>query len=161
MWRAIPIRRAFWYTMKESERKSVMSETEREISTPHGEDQTLKMDLLAMIHSAENPFDIIYHIANYLEKKSNEAGYAQIVLQNMRTIYGVVLGEQKLLTDEIKDVETRLARIKNVLETADLTEEEASRANFAVALHQKNIKRLNTRLLEPQANNESLYFVKK
>ncbi|MBQ8698495.1 MAG: hypothetical protein IJ521_05820, partial [Schwartzia sp.] len=126
-----------------------------------GEDQIIKMDILGMIHSAENPFDIIYHVANYLEKKSKEAGYAQIVLENMRTVYGVVLGEQKLLTDELRDVEARLAHIEEVLKTAELTEEESIRADFAVTLHKKNIERLKTRIHELEANGESLYFVKK
>ena len=138
-----------------------MIEKEQDVSLPHGEDQIIKMEILGMIHSAENPFDIIYHVANYLEKKSKEAGYAQIVLENMRTVYGIVLGEQKLLTDELKDVEARMAHIEEVLKTAELTEEESIRADFAVTLHKKNIERLKTRIHELEANGESLYFVKK
>lgn len=135
-----------------------MLEKERDVSLPHGEDQIIKMDILGMIHSAENPFDIIYHIANYLEKKSTEAGYAQNVLENMRTIYGVVLGEKKLLTDELADVEARAARIEAACQNLDLTEEERTRAGFAVALHKKNIQRLKDRIHELQSNGESLYF---
>ena len=137
-----------------------MSGIENSIPIPNNEDQVIKMDILALIHSAENPFDIIYHIASYLEKKSQEAGYAQTVLENMRTVYGIVLGEKKLLTDELADVEARLARIEKSFQDNELTEEEATRANFAVTLHKKNIERLKTRIHELEANGESLYFTR-
>ena len=137
-----------------------MSDTKQSIEKPDTGDHTIKMDILGMIHSAENPFEIIYHIANYLEKKSSEAGYAQAVLENMRTVYGGVLGEQKLLTDELHEVEARLAHIEDVCQNTELTEEEAIRANFAVAKHKKNIERLKNRIHELEANGDSLYFVK-
>ena len=133
-----------------------MSENEQSIPLPDHTDQVLKMDILGMIHSAENPFDIIYHVANYLEKKSHEAGYTQTVLENMRTVYGIVLGERKLLTDELKDVEARLAHIENACKEHELTEEEEIRAGFAITLHKKNIERLKDRIHELEANGESL-----
>ena len=43
----------------------------------------------------------------------------------------------------------------------ELTEEEAIRANFAVAEHKRNIERLKTRIQFQKANGESLYFVRK
>ncbi len=138
-----------------------MNEKERPFDMPNTDTQILKTDILGMIHSAENPFDIIYHVANFLERESKESGYAKAVLENMRTVYGIVLGEQKLLTDELHDVEARLAHIEDVCKNADLTEEEAIRANFAVAEHKRNIERLKTRIQFQKANGESLYFVRK
>ncbi len=135
-----------------------MSETENTPSLPNNEDQILKTDILGMIHNAENPFDILYHIARFLEKKSQEPGYAQTVLENMRTVYGVVLGEKKLLTDELRDVEARLERIEATCKSEELTEEESTRAGFAITLHKKNIERLKNRIHELEANGESLYF---
>ena len=138
-----------------------MSEKKETIEKPDTDDHVIKMDILGMIHSAESPFEIIYHVANYLEKKSSEEGYAKAVLENMRTVYGVVLGEQKLLTDELHDVEARLAHIEDVCQNTELTEEEAIRANFAVDQHKKNVARLKDRIHELEANGDSLYFVKK
>ena len=138
-----------------------MSDKKKPIEKPDTDDHVIKMDILGMIHSAESPFEIIYHVANYLEKKSSEEGYAKTVLENMRTVYGVVLGEQKLLTDELHDVEKRLQHIEEVLKTTELTEEESIRADFAVTLHKKNIERLKLRIHELKANGESLYFVRK
>ena len=79
----------------------------------------------------------------------------------MRTVYGVVLGEQKLLTDELHDVEARLAHIEEVCKNTELTEEEAIRADFAIDQHKKNVARLKDRIHELKANGDSLYFVKK
>lgn len=138
-----------------------MSDTKTPIEKPDTDDHVIKMDILGMIRSAESPFDIIYHVANYLEKKSSEDGYAKAVLENMRTVYGVVLGEQKLLTDELHDVEARLAHIEDICKNAELTEEELIRANFAVEKHKKNVARLKDRIQEITANGDSLYFVKK
>ena len=138
-----------------------MSDKKPKIEKPDTDDHVIKMDILGMIHSAENPFDIIYHVANYLEKKSSEEGYAKAVLENMRTVYGIVLGEQKLLTDELHDVEARLAHIEDVCKNTELTEEEAIRANFAITQHKKNVERLKDRIHELEANGDSLYFVKK
>ena len=135
-----------------------MTQKEPAIDLPQNEDQILKMDLLGMVHSAENPFDIIYHVANYLEKKSKETGYAQHVLENIRTVYGVVLGEKKLLTDELRDVEARKERIEKACGTLEMTEEERTRAGFAIDRHKKNIERLKERIRELKANGESLYF---
>ena len=137
-----------------------MSDKKKTIEKPDTDDHVIKMDILGMIHSAESPFEIIYHIANYLEKKSSEDGYAKAVLENMRTIYGVVLGEQKLLTDELHDVEARLKHIEEVCKNTELTEEEAIRANFAIDQHKKNVARLKDRIQELEANGDSLYFVK-
>lgn len=137
-----------------------MSENEKKTPLPNHEDQILKTDLLGMIHNAENPFDILYHVAVCLEKKSGEPGYARTVLENIRTVYGVVLGEKKLLTDELRDVEARLARIEATCKNEELTEEEATRAGFAVTLHKKNIERLKTRIHELESNGESLYFIR-
>ncbi len=138
-----------------------MSDTKKHIEKPDTDDHVIKMDILGMIRNSESPFDIIYHVANYLEKKSSEDGYAKAVLENMRTVYGVVLGEPKLLTDELHDVEARLAHIEDVCKNAELTEEELIRANFAVEKHKKNIVRLKDRIQEITANGDSLYFVKK
>ncbi len=137
-----------------------MSENAQTTPTPNHDDQVVKTDILGMIHNAENPFDILYHIAVYLEKKSQEPGYAKTVLENIRTVYGVVLGEQKLLTDELRDVEARLARIEEACKSSELSEEEATRAGFAVTQHKKNIERLKNRIHELEANGESLYFTR-
>ncbi len=120
-----------------------MSDEEKtDVNRPHGVQQSIKMELLGMIHSAENPFDIIIHIAKYLEKESAEDGYAQHIIENIRSVYGLALGDAKLLQDELKDVEARYQKISAAKDNPNFSEEEKQRIGFAVNLHKKNIERL-------------------
>lgn len=111
-------------------------------AVPHGVEQNIKMELLGMIHSGESPYLIIDHMARYLEAVSDEPGYAGHVRENLRSVYGCALLQKRLLTDELKDVETRLKKIEEAQTKDDFTEEEKTRIGFAVTLHQRNIKRL-------------------
>jgi hypothetical protein len=131
-----------------------------DISAPHGVQQTIKMDILGMIHSAANPFDIIYQVAKYLEEASSEAGYAQNVLENMRSVYGLALRDKKLLTDELNDVIARGKRIKEAYDTGDFSDEEKKRIEFAVTLHRKNAERLKELIHKAEINGTSMYVEK-
>ena len=119
---------------------------------PHGAEQILKIELLAMIHSGMNPYDIIKAIAEHLETVSDEPGYAQNIINNMRTIYGHVFDEKKLLQDELKEIEDRCHRIEKSLQTGDFTEEEKARITLAINLHRKNAARLQKQIstIDPQ-----------
>ena len=134
------------------------TENENDISRPHGLQQNIKMELMGMIHSAENPFDIICHIADYLEEVSAEDGYATHVRENLRAVYGLALGERKLLTDELADVIARGKRIKEAYDTGDFTEEEKKRIEFAVILHRKNAQRLKELIHKAEVEGTSMYL---
>ena len=129
---------------------------EIDVSVPHGVQQNIKMELLGMIHSAEDPFEIIYHVAKYLEEASAEAGYADIIRDNLRSVYGLALGNKKLLTDELQDVIARGKRIKNAYDTGDFTDEEKKRIEFALILHRKNAERLKTLIHKAEIEGTSL-----
>ena len=73
------------------------------ITQPHGREQQMKMEILNMIHSGESPYDIIYRVAQRLEKASGEPGYAAYVKDQLRAVYGFALQEEILLTDELKE----------------------------------------------------------
>ncbi len=137
-----------------------MGEKQLDVTRPHGREQSIKMDIMGMIHSAENPFDIIYHVAKYLEKESAEDGYAAQVRANMRAVYGLVLLDEKLMRDELGDVEERLGRIRQAYDTGDFTEEEKKRIKYAITLHETNIQRLKDRIHEAEINGTSLYLEK-
>lgn len=137
-----------------------MGEKQRDVTVPHGREQSIKMDIMGMIHSAENPFDIIYHVAKYLEKESSEDGYAQAVRDNMRAVYGLALLDEKLMADELKDVEERLGRIRRAYDSEAFTEEEKKRIKYAITLHEANIERLKERIHEAEVNGTSLYMEK-
>lgn len=137
-----------------------MGEKQTDVTRPHGREQSIKMDIMGMIHSAENPFDIIYHVAKYLEKESAEDGYAAQVRANMRAVYGLALLDEKLMRDELGDVEERLGRIQHAYDTGDFTEEEKKRIKYAITLHETNIQRLKDRIHEAEINGTSLYLEK-
>lgn len=128
-----------------------------DVSLPHGREQIIKMDILGMIHSAENPFDIIYHVAKYLEEESSEAGYAQNVLENMRSVYGLALKDVSMLKDELKDTEDRCHRIEEALKNEDFSEEEKARITLAITLHRKNAVRLREKIHLAETTGEPLY----
>ena len=137
-----------------------MGEKQPDVTRPHGREQSIKMDIMGMIHSAENPFDIIYHVAKYLEKESAEDGYAAQGRANMRAVYGLALLDEKLMRDELGDVEERLGRIRHAYDTGDFTEEEKKRIKYAITLHETNIQRLKDRIHEAEINGTSLYLEK-
>ena len=137
-----------------------MGEKQTDVTRPHGREQSIKMDIMGMIHSAENPFDIIYHVAKYLEKESAEDGYVAQGRANMRAVYGLALLDEKLMRDELGDVEERLGRIRHAYDTGDFTEEEKKRIKYAITLHETNIQRLKDRIHEAEINGTSLYLEK-
>ena len=112
--------------------------------------EKIKTELLTMIESAEDPFDIIMTIAKDLEEISNEPKYAENVSKNLRTVYGFVFKDKKLLKDELTEVEKRLQVIEERSKLPDFTEEERTRINFAADRHKKNIERLKRLIAESE-----------
>lgn len=127
---------------------------------PHGEQQSIKMEILDMIHSGESPFDILYHVAKYLEDVSGEPGYAKYVEDQIRSIYGCALQHEKPLQNELAEVEARLKRIEASYENPSFTEDEHIRIGFAIEKHKKNIERLRTLIHEAKANHTSMNIKK-
>ena len=123
------------------------------MTQPHGQQQQIKMDLVHMIHSAESPFDILYHVARWLESESGEPGYAKYVEDQIRSIYGFALEHVKPLKNELQEVEERLQRIEKSYQNPDFTEEEHIRIGFAINQHKKNIERLKLMIQKAEANH--------
>ena len=115
----------------------------RAIAQPHGKEQQVKMEIVSMIHGGESPYDIIYHVAQWLERVSAEPGYAAYVEDAMRAVYGLALMHVRPMEDELRDVKARLERIREAYGRPEFTEEEKKRMRFAIDLHKKNIERLN------------------
>ena len=120
--------------------------TRQLIETPHGVQESIKMDLLEMIQEGTDPFEIIYAVARYLETAAAERGYAQHIIYNIHTIYGTALGTKKPLEDEISELKLRRQRIQEYLDTTKkddtVTEEERARLNFSIKAHERKIDRL-------------------
>lgn len=130
------------------------------IRQPHGREQQVKMEIVSMIHGGESPYDVIFHVAQWLEKSSGEPGYAQYVEDAMRAVYGCALEHVRPMEDELRDVEARLVRIRAAKERPEFTEEEKKRIGFAIDLHVKNIARLKACIERAKANGETAEIVK-
>ena len=130
------------------------------IRQPHGKEQQIKMEIVSMIHGGESPYDVIHHVAQWLEKTSGEPGYAQYVEDAMRSVYGCALQHVRPMEDELRDVEARLVRIRAAYEDPVFTEEEKKRIRFAMDLHKKNIVRLKELIARAKADGASTDFVK-
>ena len=137
-----------------------MAAAEELIRQPHGKEQQIKMEIVSMIHGGESPYDVIHHVAQWLEKASGEPGYAQYVLDAMRSVYGCALQHVRPMEDELRDVEARLVRIRAAYEDPVFTEEEKKRIRFAIDLHVKNIARLKECIARAKANGEPSEIVK-
>lgn len=137
-----------------------MADAEELIRQSHGREQQIKMEIVSMIHGGESPYDVIYHVAQWLEKASGEPGYAQYVLDAMRSVYGCALQHVRPMEDELRDVEARLVRIRAAYEDPVFTEEEKKRIRFAMDLHKKNIVRLKELIARAKADGASTDFVK-
>ena len=133
---------------------------EEQIRQPHGKEQQVKMEIVSMIHGGESPYDVIFHVAQWLEKASGEPGYAQYVEDAMRAVYGCALEHVRPMEDELRDVEERLVRIRAAKERPEFTEEEKKRIGFAIDLHVKNIARLKACIERAKANGETAEIVK-
>ena len=137
-----------------------MADTEPARKLPHGGEQQVKMEIAGMIHGGESPYDIIYHVAQWLERTSGEPGYASYIEEQMRAVYGLALMHVRPMEDELRDVQERLGRIREAYEKPEFTEEEKKRIRFAMDLHKKNIVRLKELIARAKADGASTDFVK-
>ena len=120
--------------------------------------EAVKTEFLGMIHAAKSPFDILMVLAKYLEETTHEEGYAEKIKNNLRSVYGILLEDKKLLIDELEEVQDRLLRIKNAEENPDFTEEEKKRIRFAIDLHKKNVERLQAMIKQAEAYHKEPYI---
>ena len=132
----------------------------RAIAQPHGKEQQVKMEIVSMIHGGESPYDIIYHVAKWLERVSAEPGYAAYVEDAMRAVYGLALMHVRPMEDELRDVQARLVRIREAYGKPEFTEEEKKRMRFAIDLHEKNIERLKALIERAKVSGTPAEIVK-
>lgn len=116
------------------------------INCTHGKEQNIKMNLLKWLNEGKNPYTIIYELAKYLETVSSEPGYADIVLNDIRTVYGIGLNEKTILSDELFEFRTRLAKLEESFKQTT-NEEIQSHLKFAIEHHKKKIQEIEHKLM--------------
>lgn len=118
---------------------------EDKITLDHGKQQNIKMALLKWLNEGRNSYEIIYEFAKYLEDVSSEPGYADIVLKDIRTVYGIGLNEPSILSNELLEIRNRLAKLETALQDAD-SDEVQTHLKFAIEHHKKKIQELEHKL---------------
>ena len=71
------------------------------IDMAHGMQEDIKMKMLEMIQQAASPYNILYEVANFLEDVSAERGYAQHIIDNIHTVYGIALKDYTIQHEQI------------------------------------------------------------
>ena len=124
-----------------------MDSNKNDIKVAHGKQQNIKMALLKWLNEGRNAYEIIYELAKYLEEISAEPGYAKIVLEDIRNVYGIGLNEHSVISDELLELRARLQKLQNALgEQSD--EETQKRLKFAIEHHEKKIQELERKLAQ-------------
>lgn len=118
---------------------------EDKIISDHGKQQNIKIALLKWLNEGKNSYEIIYELAKYLEDISSEPGYADIVLKDIRTVYGIGLNEPKILSNELLEIRNRLAKLETALQTS-INDEVQTHLKFAIEHHKKKIQELEYKL---------------
>lgn len=119
--------------------------TDDKIKSDHGKQQNIKMELLKWLNEGRNSYEIIYELAKYLEEVSSEPGYADVVLKDIRNVYGIGLNEPSILSNELLEIRNRLAKLETALKSAD-GDEVVTHLKFAIEHHKKKIQELEHKL---------------
>lgn len=122
-----------------------MTTTDDKIKSDHGKQQNIKIELLKWLNEGKNSYEIIYEFAKYLEDVSSEPDYANIVLKDIRSVYGIGLNEPSILSNELLEIRNRLAKLETALKSAD-NEEIQNHLKFAIEHHKKKIQELKHKL---------------
>lgn len=122
-----------------------MTTTNDKIKSDHGKQQNIKIELLKWLNEGKNSYEIIYEFAKYLEDVSSEPSYADIVLKDIRSVYGIGLNEPSILSNELLEIRNRLAKLETALKSAD-NEEIQNHLKFAIEHHKKKIQELEHKL---------------
>ncbi|WP_196593625.1 hypothetical protein [Pectinatus sottacetonis] len=109
---------------------------DEKIKAVYGKEQNIKIDIMHMINEGKDPYGIILYIAEYLEKKSGESGYADNIRECIHAVYGVGLDEQKPLSEELSEVQERCNKLEKSL-TEVSSDDVKKRIKFAIEHHKK------------------------
>lgn len=105
--------------------------------------QTLKQKMRDDINAAKNPYDILLNMAKEIGKITGEDNFQTEIRENIISVYGHVLNEQRVLEIELEEVTARRKRIAAALNNDSFSDEDKQRINFALTRHDKEIERLN------------------
>ena len=107
-----------------------------------GAAQELRTMLTDAINLGKPPLEIVLELAKAVGELSGEDSYYETTREQILSVYGLVLKEKFILSDELAEVRARLEKISAAYENPDFTEEERIRIGYALERHKKEIARL-------------------
>jgi len=109
-----------------------------------GAAQELRIKLTEMINAGQPPLKILLDVAKILGEISGEETYYQTTREQILSVYGLALGDEFILDDEIAEVRSRLEKISAAYENPKFTDEEHVRIGHALTAHRNEIARLES-----------------
>ena len=109
-----------------------------------GAAQELRIKLTEMINAGQPPLKILLDVAKILGEISGEETYYQTTREQILSVYGLALGDEFILDDEIAEVRSRLEKISAAYEKPKFTDEEHVRIGHALNAHRNEIARLES-----------------
>lgn len=123
---------------------------------PNGQEANLKIEIMHLITEGKDPFEIINACVDFIARVTNEKNFAEVAKVNIRSIYGIGLGEPVLLQKELDDVLEREKKLKTALENYEIAEEDKKRIDFALNQHRKYAEQIEQRMKEIQEEKEAI-----
>lgn len=107
-----------------------------------GKDQKIRIEIMKDIQEGKNPFEILFKTIEYIGKISGEKSFATVAKDNIKSVYGIALGEPVLLEEELKEVIKRGKLLKAAYEREGEEEDNKIRINYAIIAHRKRAEQL-------------------
>lgn len=107
-----------------------------------GAAQDLRIKLTEAINAGRPPLEIVLMLAKAVGDLSGEESYYQTTREQILSVYGLALGEEFIIDDELAAVRSRLEKISAAYENPEFTEEEHIRIGYALEAHRNEIARL-------------------
>ena len=105
--------------------------------------EKMQSDILRGAKEGEDPALLLVRCAQALGLVTNNPLFAQEIERSMRALHGHVLEEKPLLTDELRETQARIERIRQAMsaeEDLDLKEE----MDQALRAHQRRVQQLQS-----------------
>lgn len=105
--------------------------------------QTLRQQIRDDVSLAKNPCEILLNVVQEIGKITGEENFYPELHDEIISIYGHVLHDEKILEIELQEISARRKKIQNAYDNGDFDEEDKKRIQNALNRHDKEIERLN------------------
>lgn len=106
--------------------------------------QTLRQKIRDDINIAKNPYEILLDVIQEIGEITGEENFYPEVRDDIISVYGHVLNEEKILIIELQEISARRQKIQAALVNPNFSDEDKSRIKNALDRHDAEIKYLQS-----------------